>query len=91
MSQDYTEKELLGDALAAQKSATNHFNEFSNECVHEEVRQTMLNILEEERTLQQDVFCCMHDKGYYPTPAAEEKKVNEAKQKYCQCVDCCCK
>ena len=84
MNQGYSEKELLGDALTAQKTATNNFNTFSNECVHEDVRQTMLDILGQEHELQQDVFNTMHDKGYYPTPAAEEKKVTEAKQKFSQ-------
>jgi spore coat protein CotF len=82
----YTEKEILGDALAAQKSATNEFNTFSNECVHEDVRQTMLHILSQEHDIQQDVFEMMHSKGMYPTPLAEEKKVQEAKQQFSQSV-----
>ena len=40
MADIYTEKEILGDALAAQKAATGEFNTFANECVHEDVRQT---------------------------------------------------
>lgn len=78
----YKEKEILGDALAAQKSATNLFNTFSNECVHEGLRSTMLDILADEHTMQQDVFCSMHERGFYPTPDAELNKINEAKQKY---------
>ena len=35
MADIYTEKEILGDALAAQKAATGEFNTFANECVHE--------------------------------------------------------
>lgn len=79
---EYTEKEILGDALAAQKNATSLFNTFSNECVHEDLRNTMLDILADEHALGQDVFCSMHDKGFYPTPQAEQKKISEAKQKY---------
>lgn len=82
----YTEKEILGDALAAQKSATSQFNMFANECVHEDVRNTMLHVLEQEHAIQQDVFNIMHKQGFYPTPAAEEKKVQETKQQYSQCV-----
>lgn len=82
----YTEKEILGDALAAQKAATGQFNMSANECVHEDVRQTMLHILEQEHAIQQDVFNVMHNQGFYPTPAAEEKKVQETKQQYSQCV-----
>ncbi len=82
----YTEKEILGDALATQKSATANFNTSANECVHEDLRQTMLHILKQEHEIQQDVFNMMHEKGYYPTPAAEQQKVQEAKQQFCQCV-----
>lgn len=78
----YQEKELLGDALATQKASTNLYNTCSNECVHEDLRMTMLDILADEHTLQQEVFCAMHEKGYYPTPAAEQKKVDEAIQRF---------
>ncbi|MDE5777158.1 MAG: spore coat protein [Lachnospiraceae bacterium] len=78
----YQEKEVLGDALCAQKSATNLFNTYSNECVHDNLRNTMLDILADEHTLQNDVFNTMHDMGYYPTPDAQQNKIDEAKQKY---------
>ena len=78
----FKEKEILGDALAAQKSATNLFNTYSNECVHEGLRSTMLDILADEHTLQQDVFCSIHERGFYPTPDAQQSKIDEAKQKF---------
>mgnify|MGYP003506211308 CR=1 FL=1 len=86
MQSVYTEKEILGDALTAQKTATSEMNISANECVHEDVRQTMLHILSQEHDIQQDVFNMMHEKGYYPTPMAEQKKVDETKQQYSQCV-----
>ena len=82
----YTEKEIYGDALAAQKSATGEMNKAANECVHEDVRKTMMNILNQEHEIQQSVFNDMHAAGYYPTPAADEKKVQETKQKFSQSV-----
>ncbi|MGN0426587.1 MAG: spore coat protein [Agathobacter sp.] len=82
----YTEKEILSDALSAQKATTALFNTSANECVHEDVRQTLMDILNEEHEIQKDVFDMMHEKGLYPTPAADEKKVQEAKQQFCQCV-----
>lgn len=42
----------------------------------------MLKILEQEHEIQDDVFKIMHDKGLYPTPEAESKKVEQAKQKF---------
>ena len=82
----YTEKEILGDALSAQKATTALFNTSANECVHEDVRQTMLHILKQEHEIQQDVFKMMHAQGLYPTPEAETKKVDQLKQQYSQCV-----
>ena len=82
MEQIYTDKEVLGDALTAEKTSTNVYNTFSNECVHENVRNTFLKILEQEHEIQDDVFKTMHAKGLYPTPEAEDKKVEQAKQKY---------
>ena len=82
----YTEKEVLGDALSAQKATTELFNKASNECVHENVLESLLDILEEEHEIQQDVFCMMHQKGYYPTPEAEDKKVQQLKMQYKECV-----
>ena len=84
MSGIYTEKEIYGDALSAQKACTNQFNMAANECTHEDVRQTMMKILNQEHEIQKNVFDNMHAAGYYPTPAAEEKKVQDAKQKFCQ-------
>lgn len=84
--QVYTEKEVLSDALSAQKACTELFNMASNECVHEDVRETLLDILEEEHEIQQDVFCMMHTKGMYPTPEADEKKVQQLKQQYKECI-----
>ena len=78
----YSEKEILGDALTAEKTSTCNYNTYSNECVHENVRNVMLKILEQEHEIQDDVFKIMHDKGLYPTPEAESKKVEQAKQKF---------
>ena len=82
----YSDKEVLADALTAQKTTTNNFNTFSNECVHAEVRNELLHILEQEHSIQNDVFEMMHSKGYYPTPEAQKQKVDEAKQKFSQSV-----
>lgn len=84
--QIYTDKEILADALTAEKAATNNYNTFANECVHDSVRNAILHCLEQEHSIQEDVFCMMHQRGYYPTPDAETTKVQSAKQKFSQCV-----
>lgn len=82
--QEYTDKEILGDGLSTQKATTEIFNTCSNECVHDDLRATMLEILEQEHCIQTEVFTMMHQRGYYETPAAEKKKIQEAKQKFAQ-------
>lgn len=88
MSQTYSEKEIYGDALSTAKATTGNYNTFSNECAHEDVRNTMLHILADEHDIQDDIFHMMSERGYYPTPAAESKKIEETKQRY---RSCCCK
>lgn len=82
MNTSFSEKEILRDGLETAKHSTDHYNTFSNECAHENVRNSMLHILAEEHDIQDEVFHLTSAKGYYPTPAAEEKKIMEAKQKY---------
>lgn len=84
MENVYTEKEILGDALCTQKNSTNLYNMSANECVHNDLRNTLIDLLDKERTIQVDVFNEMHAKGFYPTPDADAKKMQEAKTKF-QC------
>ena len=86
MQQVYTDKEILNDGLLAQKACTGKFNMAATECVHENVRNTMLNILDQEHSIQYEVFDMMHKRGFYETPAAQDQKVAEAKMKHEQCV-----
>ncbi len=84
--QKYTEKEMLSDALTAEKTATGLYNQFANECSHKDLRDEMMNLLNEEHGIQQDVFNYMHSKGYYPTPAAETTKIDAARQTFAETV-----
>ena len=85
----YTEKEILGDALGTQKATTANFNTAANECVHEDVRQTMLHILKQEHEIAQDLFKIMHAKGMYPTPEAEAQKVQDVITCFKKSATCC--
>lgn len=84
--QIFSEKEVLADALAAEKMATEHYNLWANECMHQGVRNAILDCLDKEQAIQQDVFQVMHAKGFYPVPPAQSQKVEEAKQKFSQCA-----
>lgn len=80
----FGDKEMLHDALCAQKQETANYNLFANESAHPDVRNTFMDILKEEHDIQFQVFNIMHEKGFYPTPAADQEKVNQTKQKYSQ-------
>lgn len=82
--QDYSDKEILADGLSAQKACAGLFNMSANECTHDALRSTMLNILADEHKIQAGVFDMMHQRGFYETPAADTKKVEKAKQKFSQ-------
>ena len=82
--QVYTDKEILNDGLCAQKATTGKMNLAANECVHENLRKDILNVLNQEHSIQYEVFSMMSQRGMYPTPAADDKKMMETKQKYAQ-------
>lgn len=83
--QIYTDKEVLNDGLCTQKNTTGKFNMSANECANPQLRDTMLKILEQEHSIQFEVFNMMHQRGLYQTPPAQQQKVQETKQKYAQC------
>lgn len=80
----YTEKEALHDALEAQKQIAGMFNSYSNECANNEVRKVMLDILNDEHSIQFDVFNDMQKRGYYPVSPAQQDKITKMKNTYSQ-------
>ena len=43
IQQNFTEKDILADALTSEKTATEHYNLWANECVHSNVRNAILD------------------------------------------------
>jgi len=76
------EKEIFNDVLTSQKFVTETYNTFANECATPNIRTEFINILNEEHQIQAEVFDEMQKRGWYPTPAADMQKVQQAKQKY---------
>lgn len=76
------EKELFDDVLSSQKFITDTYNTFANECATPAIRQEFMRILTEEHQIQAEVFDEMSKRGWYPTTAAEQQKIQQAKQKY---------
>lgn len=78
----FGDRERMADALAAQKAVTDSYNTAANECASIALKNEMLNLLNEEHKLQHDVFEQMQKRGWYPTQAAEQKKIDAVKQQY---------
>lgn len=76
------DKEILEDVLTSQKHLTESYNTFANECVTPNIRDEFMRILEEEHQIQAEVFDDMKKRGWYQTPAAEQQKIQQAKQKF---------
>lgn len=77
-----SDQEIMEDILSTQKSVTGLYNSFSNECVHQPLREDFLNILREEHNIQSSVFTEMEKRGWYTPAPAEEQMVNQAKTKF---------
>ena len=80
-SQLMTEREILQDSLLSQKQTTSSYNTFAGECVCEQLRCAMLNILDDEHKIQADIFSSMQSKGWYQVEPAEQQKIQQARQK----------
>lgn len=78
------EKEILTDCLMNQKHLTDSYNLYAGECVNEQLRTAMLNILDEEHKIQADIFVDLQSNGWYQVEQAEQQKIQQAKQKFQQ-------
>ena len=76
------DKEMLSDLLSSQKHITSSYNTKAGECMCVNLRDTFLNLLREEHSIQSDLFNESHSRGWYPTTPAEQPKIDQAKQKY---------
>jgi spore coat protein CotF len=76
------EQELMNDVLASQKYLTDSYNTYTNECATPNVRNEFMRILTEEHQIQAEVFDEMKKRGWYETPAAQQQKIDQAKQKF---------
>ena len=77
-----SDKDILDDVLSSQKAITVTYNTYTNECANPQVRDTFLNLLNDEHKLESDVFDELHKRGWQPTPQADQKRIQEANEKY---------
>jgi spore coat protein CotF len=78
----FTEQQILQDSLMSQKHISEGYNTFAGECVNEQLRSTMLGILNEEHKMQADIFNNLQSHGWYQVEAADQQKITQARQKF---------
>lgn len=78
----FGEKEILQDNLDGQKHICNLYNMAAGECATAGLQSEMLTLLGEEHKLQLEVFQEMQKRGWYPTPAAQAEKLQQAKEQF---------
>ena len=78
----FGDREMMDDALCSQKFITDGYNAYANECATPVLKTDFMNILNEEHQIQHEIFLEMQKRGWYQTEAAEQTKINQAKQKY---------
>lgn len=78
----FGDKEMMTDALSAQKWITDHYNIWANECATQQIKSEFINLLNEEHQIQTELFNEMNKRGWYPLQAAEQPKIDQVKQKY---------
>ena len=79
---EFTDKDMLTDALVTQKFLTDAYNRHAGECSVKRAKDKMMKILEEEHDLQFEIFEAMQKNSWYEVPMAEEKRVEETFNKF---------
>ncbi len=74
--------EIMTDVLTSQKTMTEHYNNYANECASPELKNSFLSILREEHQIQADVFTEMNKRGWYKVQPADQSQVSTTKQKF---------
>lgn len=78
----FSDQEMIGDVLSTQKFIASGYNTAASEASEVGVKQTLMSILEEEHSIQHDVFVEMQNRGWYQTEAAPQNKIDQTKQKF---------
>jgi spore coat protein CotF len=86
----FNDQQMMGDVLSTQKFITNGYNNNAIEASGAEVKNVLLSILDEEQTLQHEIFTEMQGRGWYQTEAAQQAKIQETKSKFQENCHCCC-
>ena len=73
---------MMNDVLTSQKFITSGYNASANEAAEPSVKTAFMSILDEEHSIQHEIFLEMQKRGWYATEQAPSQKIQEAKQKF---------
>lgn len=76
------DRELMERELVLMKGVTDLYLHGSIESETKEVHEAFKCALEESLNIQNHIYNLMKEKGWYPTEAAEQQKIDMVKQKY---------
>lgn len=73
-----TDKDLLQDLLVTEKYITSAYDNFANESANPSLRQSVLNILNDEHNIQSDLWNTMNQRGWYQVQPAQPQQIQSA-------------
>lgn len=76
------DRELMERELVLMKGVTDLYLHGTIESETKEVHEAFQCALEESLNIQNHIYNLMKEKGWYPTEAAEQQKIDMVKQKY---------
>ena len=79
----FDDKAKMTDLLTSEKQMTSAYNTFLCESETGEVMSCLKNLLNDEHSIKNELFCEMYSKGWYKTEKAEDTKICAAKQQFC--------
>jgi spore coat protein CotF len=77
-----SDKEYLEDILSSQKYMNTNYNMWAGECVNQNLKDALLEILEDEQQIQMEIFQEISGRGWYSVKNAEQQEVDNVRQKY---------
>ena len=82
----YNDKEQITDLLMSEKYLTSCYNSNLLEAATPEVIGCLKELLNDTHAMQEQLFCEMNSRGWYPVTKAEDQKLNQTKMKYSAAV-----
>lgn len=70
------EHEYLQDALSSQKYICANYNGYASQCVLKNLKDTMLNILQDEHDIQLQLFNELSAKGWYDPQMVTQSQID---------------